>query len=161
MHVMRVSDFLALTELRPHQELVAQGLVVPLDVHGEHSGAIINFVSHQWLGFTTADPRGDHLRTMQDCFRRVAEGTNVFKDEDAKAAYFTGFTKRNATKLHVALWATSIQGEVTDEQFRRTATDGWVWMVRDPALQLGIAPVPTRLACMPRGVNPSLPEVAG
>ena len=35
IHVMRMKDFLALKELRPHNELVKQGLVVPL-----HSGTL-------------------------------------------------------------------------------------------------------------------------
>ena len=129
MHAMRVRDFLALTMLAPHQELVSRGLVVALDLEGAHAGEMINFVSHQWLGYATADPRGDHLRTMQDCFRRVGAGERVFKDENFKRGYLTGFAKNNVTNIHAAAgWTSSSTGEITDEQFQRSATDGWVWM---------------------------------
>jgi len=42
---MRMSDFLALKHLEPHNELVAKQLVLPLDFHGEHRGVSLNFVS--------------------------------------------------------------------------------------------------------------------
>jgi hypothetical protein len=35
-------------------------------VHGEHEGALINFVSQEWLGYDEADPQRVHLRTMQE-----------------------------------------------------------------------------------------------
>ena len=36
--------------------LVEKGIVVPLDLDGAHAGVNIQFVSHQWLGYTIADP---------------------------------------------------------------------------------------------------------
>jgi hypothetical protein len=69
MYAMRVADFLALERMLPHQELQARGLVVPLDMDAEHEPACVHFISHQWLGFRTADPHGVHLRCMQDVFR--------------------------------------------------------------------------------------------
>ena len=45
LHAMRMTDFLALERLQPHNELLAKGLVVPLDFKGEHAGAILNFIS--------------------------------------------------------------------------------------------------------------------
>ena len=45
LHAMRMGDFLALERLMSHNELVANGLVVPLDFEGEHAGATLNFIS--------------------------------------------------------------------------------------------------------------------
>jgi hypothetical protein len=64
LHVMKISDFMALEKLRPHNELKAEGLVFALDLADLQSGIAVNFVSHQWLGWREADPAGDHLRTM-------------------------------------------------------------------------------------------------
>ena len=45
LHAMRMGDFLALERLMSHNELVAKGLVMPLDFEGEHAGATLNFIS--------------------------------------------------------------------------------------------------------------------
>ena len=74
LHAMRMKDFLALEKLRPHNALKKEGLVVALDFDGAHKDAKLNFVSHQWLAYAEADPNADHLRTMQDVFRRVLAG---------------------------------------------------------------------------------------
>ncbi len=65
LYAMRVVDFMAL-DLHTHNELIEMALVTPLDLHGEHEGASINFISHEWLGCAEADPQGVHLRTMQE-----------------------------------------------------------------------------------------------
>ena len=82
MYAMRVVDFLALERMLPHQELQARGLVVPLDMDAEHEPACVHFISHQWLGFRTADPHGVHLRCMQDVFRRTIAGESLFSSEE-------------------------------------------------------------------------------
>ena len=85
LYCMKMSDFLALSALEPHNALRKKGLVVPLDLEGAHQTADINFVSHQWLGYTVADPKGDHLGTMQAAFRRaIAEGKGVSKPRNPR-----------------------------------------------------------------------------
>ena len=66
LHAMRVADFTPLDKLHTHNELIEMALVTPLDLHGEHEGALINFVSQEWLGYDEADPQRVHLRTMQE-----------------------------------------------------------------------------------------------
>ena len=90
MYAMRVVDFLALERMLPHQELQARGLVVPLDMDAEHEPARVHFISHQWLGFRTADPHGVHLRCMQDVFRRTIAGESLFSSEEDWHAYAKG-----------------------------------------------------------------------
>ena len=81
LHAMRMKDFLALDKLRPHNALKKEGLVVALDFDGAHKDAKLNFVSHQWLAYAEADPNGDHLKTMQDVFRRVMAGESIFRSK--------------------------------------------------------------------------------
>ena len=93
LYAMRMLDFLALETLRPHNGLVEEGLVVPLDLDGEHARANVNFVSHQWLGFAEADPNGDHLATMQAAFRRaIDEPRALFKHADDWSSFARGST---------------------------------------------------------------------
>ena len=96
LHAMRMKDFLALEKLRPHNALKKEGLVVALDFDGAHRDAKLNFVSHQWLAYAEADPNGDHLKTMQDVFRRVLAGESIFRSEDDWSAYTKGACEENA-----------------------------------------------------------------
>ncbi len=96
LHAMRMADFLALTVLEPHNALVAKGLVVALDFDGEHKGANLNFVSHQWLAYAEADPECAHLHTMQTLFRRAIAGESIFRSEEDWNAYSKGYTAENA-----------------------------------------------------------------
>ena len=63
MHGIRMADFLALDKLLPHDVGVSKGVVGVIP-----AGAPINFVSHQWLGYTLADPNGDHLNMLLSVF---------------------------------------------------------------------------------------------
>ena len=126
LHVMHVTDFQRLSELPPHQAAKRQGLVVALDLEGEHKGALINFVSHQWLGYKEADPDCAHLRTMQSVFARMSRGESVFRDAEVAEAYFKGLGKESiALSL---LGVDAHHAEVLPETFQQSATDGWVWM---------------------------------
>ena len=83
LHCMKMADFLALDTLEPHNKLLEQGKVVPMDLEGAHAGVEIQFVSHQWLGYEVADPKREHLRTMQAAFKRaMTDGSKFFKTED-------------------------------------------------------------------------------
>ncbi len=78
---MKMSDFLALEVLPPHNGLRSKGVVVPLASlqAANPAGSItINFVSHQWLGSKEADPQvvwclyGSQTMTSQ-CNRYVTQ----------------------------------------------------------------------------------------
>ena len=83
-HAMKMSDFLTLKKLEPHNVLVKKGLVRPLDFTGADRDVSLNFVSHQWLGYTEADPNGDHLSTMQEVFKRAIAngGESIFRSDE-------------------------------------------------------------------------------
>ena len=121
LHAMRMKDFLALDKLRPHNALKKEGLVVALDFKGAHKDAKLNFVSHQWLAYAEADPNGDHLRTMQDVFRRVLAGESIFRSEDDWSAYTKGSNEENA-RWNPHAWS------ISPEEFKASVADGWVWI---------------------------------
>lgn len=143
MHVMRMKDFLALTELRSYNELVREGLVVSHEAFDD--GEYVNFISHQWLGWDIADPQKVHLETMQWVFRSAYEDPRAcFRDEDQWSSYMQGVSVSNMTanRLSIKRWRSMEGGEVEDklsdehkhialiEHFRRTVAPetSWVWM---------------------------------
>ena len=139
MHCMKMADFLELKTLDAHNGLVERGLVVPMDFDGVHKGAQVQFVSHQWLGYTIADPNGEHLATMQAAFRlAIEEGAGLFKSDEDWESYATGITAGNLKTL-VAAGAdliegatnhheTHLLGDDAQEAFRARVREGWVWM---------------------------------
>lgn len=134
LYAMRMKDFLALEELRPHNDLVKAGIVVPME--SVPDGDSINFVSHQWLGFKVADPKNEHLRTMQAVFRLCGgdDPTQAFRDEEQWTGYSQGMSKSNVSANAVD----NFTGELTEieqrgkstEDFRRSVgpETSWVWM---------------------------------
>jgi hypothetical protein len=135
LHAMRMHDFLTLKRLEPHNTLVEQGLVVPVDFEGEHRGEQLNFVSHQWLAYSEADPDGAHLETMQAIFRMAIAGESIFRSEEDWNAYSKGYTAENAASASTK-HASATQGSFGDEEavlrsqahFLASIADGWVWM---------------------------------
>jgi hypothetical protein len=138
LYAMKMADFLSLERLEPHNNLLERGLVTALDLDGEHRGVQVQFVSHQWLGYTTADPNGEHLRTMQAAFRRaMTEPSALFKDDADWKAYATGFTEANRATLENAAkrrgdaemsmkGVENVDMEASQEAFMASVKDGWV-----------------------------------
>ena len=124
LYAMRMSDFLSMTELHTHNTLRHRGIVVPLDFAGEHAGAQINFVSHQWLGFEVADPELAHLHTLQDTFTRVIAGESIFKSVADEEAYHRRVDNDNLA----AVGGRAADVAESSDRFRRSVADGWVWM---------------------------------
>ena len=124
MYAMRVADFLALERMLPHQELQARGLVVPLDMDAEHEPARVHFISHQWLGFRTADPHGVHLRCMQDVFRRTIAGESLFSSEEDWHAYAKGLKADGMRDMGDGLESRSF----AFADFVHAIESGWVWI---------------------------------
>ena len=108
-------------------------------------------MSHQWLGYTVADPNGDHLKTMQATFRiAIDEGKGLFKSHEDWKAYAEGITTTNAKSVRAfgadeesaALGAgasgldAGASAEMDEERrlalrhetFKASVTDSWVWM---------------------------------
>jgi len=71
MHYIPFSVLMKMKRLRPHNEMVSEGLVKKWTPAMENR---IIGVSHQWLGYREADPNGDHLRALQAFFTRCLAG---------------------------------------------------------------------------------------
>ena len=71
MYLMPVSELLKLSELRPHQELLAAGKLVPWDAELK----TVFFLSHQWTSFSRPDHSTTQLRTVQRLLSRMLNGT--------------------------------------------------------------------------------------
>ena len=127
MYVMHMRDFLSLQLLRPHDELVVDGLVKSLDQID--IGAKINFISHQWVGWKDVDPQGAHLHTMQAVFQKAAHGESIFKSEDDWQSYAAGFSKTNAAFVKTSSGgARDDSGATIPEAFAQNMHNSWVWM---------------------------------
>ena len=63
MYVMQISDVLDLTKLRPHEDLLEDGLVRP---YRESTDGSVLFVSHQWTSFEEPDHTGAQLATCRN-----------------------------------------------------------------------------------------------
>ena len=133
MYALPMKEFLSLEHLQPHNWLKKHGLLVQLDLHGEHADCNINFVSHQWLGYAEADPDKAHLHTMQDVFRRVIAGENLFSTEEEWGAYAKGYKSINLAHFGSASFASNKtrvieEAAVSRDDFQRSVLDSYVWM---------------------------------
>ena len=70
MWVMSASEFLHMSELRPHEELRAEGKIVECDL----SHRIVFYISHQWTSATHPDYSTAHLRAIQTLILRMQSG---------------------------------------------------------------------------------------
>ena len=106
MHVVRVSDIIDMTELNPHEILVAQGKVLEYDP--VTMGDVI-FVSHEWLSSSAPDPGMGQFGVLQQALRNLISGTATvqmcFYTARAFAAFYPTLTKKKAARLGEAmLW---------------------------------------------------------
>ena len=70
MWLMPVHEFMTLSELRPHQELLAAGKLVKWNAAMEN----VFFLSHQWTSFDRPDHSTAQLRTVQTALVRMLCG---------------------------------------------------------------------------------------
>ena len=77
MYVLPVEAFMQMTEWRPHQELLKEGVIVKWTpaMRGRTF-----FVSHQWTSYTHPDPTNDQLETLQALLGRLARGELTIKE---------------------------------------------------------------------------------
>ena len=59
MWVIHADDVLELSELQPHQQLLAAGKLQ------EYEHGFVTFVSHEWSGVDHPDPENHQLRSLQ------------------------------------------------------------------------------------------------
>jgi hypothetical protein len=67
---MPVHEFLTLSQLRPHQELVAAGTLVKWNAAMKN----VFFLSHQWTSFDRPDHSTSQLRTVKKALVRMLCG---------------------------------------------------------------------------------------
>ena len=70
MFLMPVHEFMTLSELRPHQELVSAGKLVKWNANMK----TVFFLSHQWTAFDRPDHSTAQLRSVQKTFVRMLRG---------------------------------------------------------------------------------------
>eukprot|EP00439_Symbiodinium_sp_Y106_P058369 s489_g8.t1 len=67
MYVVPLDRALEMSEVRSHEELLAESLLIQFD---ESKGRVI-FVSHEWSGTQHADPEGEQLAVLQNALRHM------------------------------------------------------------------------------------------
>jgi hypothetical protein len=78
MYLISVPNILKLDRMKPHQELLRQGM---LAAWNESMRGRVIFVSHQWTAYANPDPDGDQLVDLQQTLARLSEGeTDVEND---------------------------------------------------------------------------------
>jgi len=71
MYVIPVKTLMEMTEFLPHHEMQRQGFLTAYTP--ELQGRVLG-VSHQWLSYTSPDPEGVHLQTLQRNLERLMTG---------------------------------------------------------------------------------------
>uniref|UniRef100_A0A7S2K310 Ankyrin repeat domain-containing protein n=1 Tax=Zooxanthella nutricula TaxID=1333877 RepID=A0A7S2K310_9DINO len=71
MYVARTADVVLMTEVLPHQRLIADGVLTAFDP----GSGVAAFVSHQWSSRDHPDPTFQQFKVMQDVCRCASEGT--------------------------------------------------------------------------------------
>mmetsp|Transcript_88122 Transcript_88122/g.254319 ORF Transcript_88122/g.254319 Transcript_88122/m.254319 type:complete len:644 (-) Transcript_88122:70-2001(-) len=95
MHVIKVSDFVGFTEIRPHQHLKALGIA---RCYNASEGKAV-FVSHQWCGGSHPDPYFRQLRVLQGLFVSAAAGS-LRVDADILSTIYAGVGARTTHQRH-------------------------------------------------------------
>jgi len=87
MYVVRMQDLLEMTEVAPHNELLAQG---KLHKYEPGMGAVV-FVSHQWCGKKHPDPDFKQFKVFQSALRNFFAGS-ITVEWDFQNKAFAGAT---------------------------------------------------------------------
>ena len=144
MYVVPMEAFLELREMRPHEDLVAAGLVVEWD-----GNMPVNFISHQWLSYGSPDPGGVQLQSAQAMFREVIAGEDPFKTPEDWKRYserwdYTGGVRSRRRSSVTQASASSTKADLQQtievvgiDDFRNSVTNGCVWLDYASIPQLG------------------------
>ena len=107
MWLLPVAEMLKLSELRPHQELRAEGKLVRWNA----SMRGVFFLSHQWTAFNRPDHSTTQLRTVQRLLTRMLQGELPT----------TGPSFTDAIRF-------SSKVKVTSQEWQKLAPHAFVWM---------------------------------
>ena len=141
MFVMPTFEFLRLSELRSHEELMREGKLVRVD----DSIQRIFYVSHEWTSLKHPDHSTSQLRTFQTVLLRMLRG--VLPE--------TAPTFVDAIRLPTTV-------NITSSQWQRLVKDSFVWLdfisVRDqqcavvtPSKPSSHVPLPSHITDASRG----------
>lgn len=95
MYVVAVDLMLRFSDVRPHEELLAEGL---LTMFVEAMGQAI-FVSHQWLSAKHPDPKGLQFRVLQDALRNILSGASKISIDVSTEIFFGRPAINSAAKM--------------------------------------------------------------
>lgn len=70
MFVVSIQDVLAMTWLKPHQELLSSS-----SLYAFYQGMVVVFVSHQWVGLKYPDARLRQFKELQVVMKGLTENT--------------------------------------------------------------------------------------
>lgn len=75
MYTVPVAALLEMVEVKPHEELLSNGVVVEHDESNGSPGHVA-FVSHQWVGKGHPDPNFEQFTVLQEVFRDLLVSTS-------------------------------------------------------------------------------------
>lgn len=115
MYVLPMATFLTLKEMRPHEDLLREGLLVDLKELPSGHGHV-NFISHEWLSAAHPDPTAEQLTLIQNIFRKCIEGDLPFRSEKEWETYSETFSLQYG------------ETKVTHDKWLKTVREGYVWL---------------------------------
>ena len=104
MWCLPASEFLLLSKLRPHEELLAEGKLVQWDA----SRTTVFYVSHQWTSTNHPDYSTDQLRTFQSLLLRMIRGTVP----ETAPTFVDAVRLPSNVKISTQQWQTLVQDAV-------------------------------------------------
>ena len=107
MWLISASHFVELTELKPHQELLAEGKLVRWNA----SMRAVFFLSHQWTSFASPDHSTSQLRAVQTLLLRMMRG-----DVPKTAPAFTD----------AVIFKTDVS--ISTAEWKRIVPDAYIWL---------------------------------
>ena len=116
MWLLPTQDFLEMSTLRPHQELMREG---KLQKYSPSMDAIF-FISHQWTSFDHPDHSSHQLHTMQQLLRKMLRG----KCPQTAPSF-----------IDAAMFSTSVK--ITPSAWRKCASKSYVWIDFASVPQMG------------------------
>mmetsp|Transcript_63060 Transcript_63060/g.148088 ORF Transcript_63060/g.148088 Transcript_63060/m.148088 type:complete len:620 (+) Transcript_63060:68-1927(+) len=104
MYVVPAEVLLRMTELKPHEELRCEGILVEFD---RLDDADAMFVSHQWAGRDHPDPNLDQFKVLQDSLRNMMSGKGMISGNISFELYAgreTQIFARNLVAKPLFIW---------------------------------------------------------
>jgi len=104
MYTVPAEDVLQMSEVKPHEELLADDM---LKVFKSSKGKAM-FVSHQWIGNHHPDPEAKQFRVLQNSLRNILAGTSAItvdiNTENITFGTSLNFSRSDFTSNPLFLW---------------------------------------------------------